>query len=115
LCRYVQALSESSRFGSIPSSAKWASARSTKPGHGVGPLVLVQLAVGVAGVVVDDRVHPFVPDPHSLLGAGGVPVAGDCVAGTAEADEAFAVDVQQIAGAGPLVQTWLFARLPGRP
>src|SRR6476661_4508439 len=34
---------------------------------------------------------------------------------TGEADEAFAVDVQQIAGTGPLVQAWLLARLPRRP
>jgi hypothetical protein len=38
-------------------------------GHGVGAFVRVQLPVGVAGVVVDDRVHPLVADPHPLLAA----------------------------------------------
>ena len=89
--------------------------RSTKPVTVAARLVAVELAVGVAGVVVDERVHPLVADPHPFLGAGAVAVAGDGVAGPGEADEAFAVDVQQIAGAGPLVAAWLLARLPRRP
>ena len=59
--------------------------------------------------------HPFVADPRSLLGTGAVAIAGDCVPGTAEADEAFAVDVEQIAGTWPLVPARLFARCLGRP
>ena len=66
-------------------------------------------------MVVDDRVHPLVSDPHPLLVAAAVAVTGDGVAGPAEADEAFAVDVQQITGTRPLVQARLLARLPGRP
>jgi hypothetical protein len=81
-------------------------------GDRVRPLVWVQLAVGVAGVVVDDRVHPLVPDPHPLLLAGAVTVSGDGVTGPAEADEALAVDVQQIARTRPLVQARPLARLP---
>ena len=77
--------------------------RSTKAVTVSRPLVAVELAVGVAGVVVDERVHPLVADPHPLLGAGAVAIAGDGVAGAGEADEALAVDVQQIAGTGPLV------------
>jgi len=66
-------------------------------------------------VVVDDRVHPLVADPHPLFTTGSMPVAGDRVAGTAEADEALAVDVQQITGTRPLVEARLLARLPRRP
>src|SRR5947207_1001294 len=54
-------------------------------------------------------------DPHLLLLAGAVPVAGDRVPGTAEADEALAVDVQEIPRARPFVQPRPLARLPGRP
>ena len=83
-------------------------------GHGCGALVVVDLAVREPGVVVDERVHPLVADPLTLLGAGNVPVAGDGVAGPAETDETLRVDVQQIAGAGPLVATRLLAwRLRG--
>src|SRR5215204_3978860 len=57
---------------------------------------------------------PLIADPHSFLGAGHVAIAGDGVAGTTEACEAFAVDVQQVAGARPLVQAWPLARLPRR-
>ena len=74
-------------------------------------LVAVQLAVGVAGVVVDKRVHPLVADMHPLLFAAAVPDAGDGVAGTAEADEPFRVDVQQVSGTRPLVQPRPLARL----
>jgi hypothetical protein len=63
-------------------------------GHGVGSFVRVQLAICVAGVVVDDRVHPLVANPHPLLGAAAVALAGDGMAGPGEAGEAFAVDVQ---------------------
>jgi len=44
-------------------------------GDGLGTLVRVELAVGVAGVVVDERAHPFVVDPHPLLAAAAMPVA----------------------------------------
>src|SRR5436190_5356795 len=54
-------------------------------------------------------------DPHLLLLAGAVPVAGDRVPWTAEADEALAVDVQEIPRARPFVQPRPLARLPGRP
>ena len=38
-------------------------------GHRRRPLVAVELAVGEPRVVVDERVHPFLADPHSLLDA----------------------------------------------
>src|SRR5512141_659940 len=75
----------------------------------------MQPAVGVAGVVVDKRVHPLVADPLAFLGAVCEAVAGDGVARPCEADEALRVDVQQIAGAGPLIEPWLLPRLAGRP
>src|SRR3954470_18714873 len=55
---------------------------------------------------------------HPQFLAASVSDAGDGVAGTAEADETFCVDVQQITGARPLVQPYLLARLaraPGDP
>jgi hypothetical protein len=86
-----------------------------KAGHRGRPFVAVELAVGVARVVVDERVHPFVADVHAQLGAGAVSVAGDGVTGPAETNEAFAVDVQEVAGAGPLVAARLLARRLRRP
>src|SRR4051794_2290582 len=52
---------------------------------------------------------------HPQFLAASVSDAGDGVAGTAEADETFCVDVQQITGARPLVQPYLLARAPGDP
>ena len=65
-------------------------------GDGRGSLVAVEFAVGEPGVVVDERMHPFVADPGSLLSTCGMAVAGDGVPGPVEADEAFRVDVEQI-------------------
>src|SRR5665213_710074 len=45
-------------------------------GHGHRSFVAMQLAVGVTGVVVDERVHPFVADPLSFLGTRCEAVAG---------------------------------------
>ena len=83
-------------------------------GDGRRPFVWVELAVGEPRVIVDERVHELVADPHPLLGARHVPVAGDRVPGPQEASEALAVHVQQIAGAGPLVQARPLPRLPRR-
>ncbi len=80
----------------------------------LGTLVRVKLAVGVAAVVVDDRVHPLMTDAHPPLTAAAIAVAGDGVPCSAEADEALAVDVQQVAGTRPLVQPRLLARLRRR-
>src|SRR5437764_14611157 len=80
--------------------------------HRCGFLVAVELAVGVAGVVVDERVHPLVADPHPPLPTGPATIAGDGVARPAETDETLAVDVEQIAGTGPLVAARLVTRLP---
>src|SRR4051794_21573205 len=52
---------------------------------------------------------------HPQFLAASVSDAGDGVAGTAEADETFCVDVQQITGARPLVQPYLLARLARAP
>src|SRR5213079_1250507 len=62
-----------------------------------------------------DQQGPLVADPQPQLGAGAVTATGDRVAGTGEADKALAVDVEQIAGTGPLVQPWPLARLPRWP
>jgi hypothetical protein len=84
-------------------------------GHRLGFLVAVELAVGVAGVVVDDRVHPFEANPHPQLSASAVAVTRDGVAGTAEANKPFGVDVEQVARAGPFVAAALLAWLLRRP
>jgi hypothetical protein len=90
--------------GRDPALGKVREATFEEGGDGLRSLVAVELAVDVAGVVVDERVHPLVPDPHALLRARSVAFAGDGMAGACEASEALAVDVQEIAGAGPLVQ-----------
>jgi hypothetical protein len=84
-------------------------------GDGCGLLVAVELAVGVAGVVVNDRVHPFEANPQPQLSAGAVAVTRDRVARTAEANKPFGVDVKEVAGAGPLVAAALLAWLLRRP
>ena len=84
-------------------------------GHGRRFLVAVEFAVGVAGVVVDERVHPFVADSLPLVGGRHVSVAGDGVTGPGEADEALAVDVQQVARTRPLIEQWPLARCPRPP
>ena len=86
-----------------------------KAGDGCRLLVAVELAVGVAGVVVDDRVHPFEANPHPFLPAAAEAIACDSMAGPGEADKALRVDVEQIARARPLVEAWLLTRLPGQP
>src|SRR5204862_3221672 len=65
--------------------------------------------------VVDERVHPLVADPQPLLRAAALAVTGDRMARTAETNKALALDVQQIARAGPLIEAGLLTRLPGRP
>ena len=59
-----------------------------KARDGLAALVAMQLGVGDPRVVIDDRVGELVADVLALLGAGRVAVAGDGVAGTAEAREA---------------------------
>ncbi len=61
-------------------------------------------------MVVDDRVHELPADAHSLLGSAAVAEACDGVSGSAEAADALAVDVQEVARAGPLVAAGLLAR-----
>jgi hypothetical protein len=103
-----------SRFGSMPWGGVEGEAALDEGGDRRGALIGVEFAVGQPRVVVDERVHPLVADTLALLGAAHVPVAGDGVAGPREAGEALAVDVQQIAGAGQLVQPWPLTRLAGR-
>jgi hypothetical protein len=55
-------------------------------------------------VIVDERVHPFVADPHPHLSSGDVTIAGDCVTVTGETGETLPIDMEQIAWAGPFVQ-----------
>jgi len=84
---------------------------SDRLGLGVGE----HLGVGEAGVVVDERVHDVVAEPAPLvLGRAGA-IGGDRVAGLGEAGERRPVDVQQIAGTGPLVAAHWLARLRLRP
>jgi hypothetical protein len=73
------------------------------------PLVAVEFTVGEPRVVVDDRVHPLVADTDPLLGPRAEAITGDGVAGPREAGEAFAVDLKQLARAGPLVAARLLA------
>ena len=90
-------------------------------GHGRCFLVWVELDVGEAGVVVNDRVRVVVAD--SRLRAHPVArspraIAGDAVAGPQEARIARDVHVQQIAGTGPLVAVGRllgYSRAPREP
>jgi hypothetical protein len=87
-------------------------------GHGRGPLVAVELDVGEARVVVDDRVREVVADEplrvQRLAPARGA-ISGDGMAGTLEAGVAADVDVQQVAGARPLVAVGRLPRRAFRP
>jgi hypothetical protein len=85
-----------------------------KASHGLGLLVSVQLAVGQARVIIDQRVHPLIADPHPYLCAGFVAIAGDGVTGPGEPREALGIDVQQITRARPLISPWLVAGLTRR-
>jgi len=53
-------------------------------------------------------------DVADRIRTGDVAVARDGVTGSAETNEALGIDVQQLAGTGPLIPVWLLARLPGR-
>ena len=64
-------------------------------------------------MIVDERVHPLVADPHPPLGAGDVAIAGDGVTGPREPDKPLGIDVQQITGTRPLIPPRLLARLRG--
>src|SRR4051794_24688972 len=77
---------------------------------GAGAFIAVQFGVGEPGMVVDDGVHELPADAQALVGAGPVASARDGVAGSAEAAEALAVDVEQIAGARPLITARLLTR-----
>ena len=68
-------------------------------GDGACPLVGVQLAVGQAGVVVDDGVGVLVADTGRVV----VAIAGLGVTGLVEAGVALGVHVQKGAGARPLI------------
>ena len=81
-----------------------------KRDDGVCALVGMQLAVGQARVVVDDRVGVLVADLLAFLRAAPGAVAGDGVAWACEARVALGVHVQQIARAGPLVPVGGLAR-----
>jgi len=62
-------------------------------------------------VIVDDRVDDVVAETAPLLLGRAGAVAGNGMAGLGEARERCPIDVQQIAGAGPLVATSRLARL----
>src|SRR5581483_4434435 len=70
---------------------------------------------GEAGVVVDDRVHDVVADLAPFLLGRARAIAGDRVPWLVEARERRPVDVQEVAGARPLVAARRLARLGGRP
>src|SRR5579884_3921433 len=84
-------------------------------GHRHSSFIAVQLAVGVARVIVDERVHPLVPNPRPLLRPGAIAIAGDRMPRATETGKTLGIDVQQITGARPLVAAGLLARLPRRP
>jgi len=56
-------------------------------------LVLMQLAVGKSGVIIDDRVHELVPGTQARLASASVADPGHCVTGPCEAGEALRVHV----------------------
>ena len=68
-------------------------------GDSDGGLVVVDLAVGQAAAVVDDRVHVLPADAARAAGA----VAGDGVPGLLEAAELLGVHVQKLARARPQI------------
>jgi hypothetical protein len=78
-------------------------------GDGVGALVGVELCVGQARVVIDDRVGELPADSLALLGTGDVAIAGNRVPGTRETGELLDVHVHEIARAGPLIANDLAA------
>jgi hypothetical protein len=81
-------------------------------GHGVGALIGVQLAVGQAGVVIDDGVGMLMPTPRLFLGEGLVADSGDGVARSQESGVALGVHMQEVARARPLVPAGRVARRP---
>ena len=87
-------------------------------GHRRGPLVRMELDVGQARVVVDDRVRVVVADarfrPHPVARALRA-VARDGVPGPREARRAGDVHVQEVARAGPLVAVGGLLQRPRRP
>jgi hypothetical protein len=82
-------------------------------GGGRSALIRVDLRVGPAGVVIDDRVH--VIDAVVMVTVLAVAVAGDAVTRPLEARVLADVHVQEIAGARPLVPVRRFACQPRRP
>src|SRR6266508_1548897 len=76
---------------------------------GLRAFVGQQLDIGVAGVIVDDRVRVVVTDAGTALDAAAVALARDGVTGGEEARIASDVHVQQVARAGPLVAAGRFA------
>src|SRR3954452_7718506 len=78
-----------------------------------GALVCEQLAVGQAGVIVDDGVEVVVAERVAALHLGA-PVAGDGVPGAAEARVALDVHVQEITRTWPFVANDLLAPGPRR-
>ena len=86
----------------MPRSAKAARALE-EGGDGGGFFVGEQLAVGQAAVVVDHGVE-VVPAHQVAVVPGGLgAIAGDGVAGATKARIALDVDMDEIAGAGPLI------------
>src|SRR6185295_10975461 len=77
-------------------------------GHRLRPLVVMDLCVSEPGAVIDDGVDEL---PAGPAGAVGAP-AGHGVAGLDKARVALGVDVQEVAGAGPLVAANRPPRLP---
>src|SRR4051812_2593508 len=75
-------------------------------GAGGGGLVGVDLCVGERGVVVDGAVHVLVADPRPASGAAvrlAVAAQDAPPAAVAEPADLLHVDVDQLAGPGPLV------------
>lgn len=54
-------------------------------------------------MIIDQAVHPLIADSLPLLGAGGMPIAGDGVTGAGESGEPVRVHMQQVSGARPRV------------
>ena len=93
-----------------PVAAEEGEGAAQEAGGGRAFLVVEHLDVGEPGRVVDGDVHELPADPARLR----APVAVDAVAGPADPAELLDVDVDELAGPGPLVAVGRLVRLQPR-
>jgi hypothetical protein len=83
-------------------------------GDSLGALVAVQLDIGQAGVVIDDRVREVIAHPRAVshpAAAAPRAISGGTMTGSLKARVARGIHVQQITRARPLVATRSISRL----